>query len=141
MRGSSHLEPKVGSTARCSVPPSALCAMVCRVALRIRPSAAASSCWYKAPAVVSSIRLPSRLNSSTSSWASSACTWRLTALWVKASSSAALVKLPCRAAASKASNKDMEGVSLLVFIHKTHGKTASFTFALKHDTPENHDNR
>ncbi|KPW63688.1 hypothetical protein ALO78_102699 [Pseudomonas amygdali pv. ciccaronei] len=76
-----------------------------------------------------------------SSWASSACTWRLTALWVKASSSAALVKLPCRAAASKASNKDMEGVSLLVFIHKTHGKTASFTFALKHDTPENHDNR
>ncbi|RMP72584.1 hypothetical protein ALQ20_103471 [Pseudomonas syringae pv. atrofaciens] len=91
--------------------------------------------------MVSSMRLPSRLNSSTSSCASSACTCRLTALWVRASSSAALVKLPCRAAASKASSSDMEGVSLRVFIHKTHGKTAGFTFALKHDTPENYANR
>ncbi|EGH45313.1 hypothetical protein PSYPI_24544, partial [Pseudomonas syringae pv. pisi str. 1704B] len=48
---------------------------------------------------------------------------------------------PCRAAASKASSSDMEGVSLRVFIHKAHGKTAGFTFALKQDTPENHANR
>ncbi|RMT84510.1 hypothetical protein ALP40_100753 [Pseudomonas viridiflava] len=52
-----------------------------------------------------------------------------------------MVKLPCRAAASKAISSDIEGVSLLGFIHKAHGKTAGFTFALKCRRPENHANR
>src|SRR6516225_1690492 len=46
----------------------------------------------------------SRLNSLIASSASSALTWWLTAPWVTHSSSAARVKLSCRAAASKAFN-------------------------------------
>jgi hypothetical protein len=51
-----------------------------------------------------------------------------------------LVKLQWRAAASKATSSDIEGVRRLGFIHKAHAKPAGITFAPTVKGGKNHEN-
>ncbi|SIP91489.1 hypothetical protein SAMN05421829_101305 [Aromatoleum tolulyticum] len=75
----------------------------------------------RAPSAVSARLRTPRTNSATPSASSSACTWRLIADWVRNSSSAARVKLRCRAAATKprsgSSGGRRAGAVRMIFTH------------------------
>ncbi len=66
------------------------------------------------PASDNRIRWRMRSNRSTPNWLSRSLICRLTALWVRLSSCAACVKLPWRAAHSKACSVAMSGINLLL---------------------------
>ncbi len=107
-RGTSHSAAKeidaVTVTGRSS-PSTDSRATACSMPASAPATARARVC----PCSVSSSARFSRRNSATPSWSSSVLIWRLTADCVTCSSSAAFVKLRCRAAASKPRSRSREG--------------------------------
>src|SRR3546814_428312 len=96
-----HLAAKLVKVLTVSPPPRSRCCSLA-VASWMRSNASRMGGRYAWPASVSSSARFWRLNSGRPSHSSSALIWWLIAAWVTCSSAAALVKLRCRAAASKA---------------------------------------